>query len=174
MKKANLLLFVMLPFLFSCSKSYYPESLLLKYKLQELRLEEAKIIKKDGEVIDCKLCKSVPAVVYYQTNINGKTKKEEILTKQIKDIVYKNESSNSIGDKMVYFGTNEISKSYDIINYYSWRFWSPFSRESTLKNNCIKNHVENCRANNGDAVIIQPNLYESIVIKFKNNTISEK
>lgn len=132
-----------------------------------------KIVEVDGRIVKTKIYSTTTVGV----NIGGYIiipweKISEIIPR---DSLATNDDNHQIysiangGDKpKIYFGTNEIERPYDIICYHKWNFIAfPFSQEVTLRHRCIDHHLNNCISVDGDAVIIEPNLINSIVIKYR-------
>jgi len=180
MKKNYYFSFVLLMLLFSCSKNYYPTQLFEESKDKKSKVTQLSI-EYDGKSYVLPLNAEI-------TLTNGKTVKTIIKKQTEKDVFYGNSSafyslknvskivpldkpiqsgSQSEVAIKVYFGTNEIEQPYEIVSFYRWDFISLFGKEEKLAK-CVFYHMENCKKLNGDAVIIQPNLINSIVIKYKN------
>jgi hypothetical protein len=149
----------------SCSKNYYPATLLEHSDLDESHYEfpiNANITKNDGESFDCTIISFNGKNYYYTVGENKNY--ERITVKEIKEVVFNEQPV--VGQKVdVFFSEAAVKVKYEVICFFKWSFFAIF-QEHRIVHECVNMHGKNCIKQGGDAVIIQPNLINSYVIKY--------
>lgn len=177
--------------LLGCSKNFYTDVLTKNYEKtllpsteeiknnQQQQIGKEAVIKTNkGETINCLITGDNGTTVYYREIHDGllTDNKAYVLRKNITEIQYKEETnqeasgnnSSSKNEIDVYFSQLEVPQAFKAVSFYHWKFLSfPFSQNSILQKKAVMRHVENCLKVGGDAVIIEPNLVNSTVIKYK-------
>jgi hypothetical protein len=131
---------------------------------QNTYLLPAKVVltKNNGSQVNASVLRiSNDDIVYINTETNflEKINKSQVSVSQVQSV----ELNYSLPEDVdIYFSTSEIKKEYEVISFYHW---APLMKGNILRKSLYK-HWKNARWFHADAMIIEPNLVNSVLIRY--------